>query len=73
MQRAYKEAKFPKPRNMVGMQKELPVEEMEKLMLTNLPATDEDIKALAARRAEAVQAWLVKAWLMPAWSVRTWP
>jgi hypothetical protein len=57
--RAYKEAKFPKPRNMVGLLKELPVEEMEKLMLTNLPATDDDIKALAARRAEAVQAWLV--------------
>jgi len=57
--RAYKEAKFPKPRNMVGLQKDLPVEEMEKLMLTNLPATDEDIKALAARRAEAVQGWLV--------------
>lgn len=57
--RAYKEAKFPKPRNMVGLQKELPLEEMEKLMLTNLPASDEDMKALAARRAEAVQAWLI--------------
>jgi hypothetical protein len=57
--RAYKEAKFPKPRNMIGMQKDLPVEEMEKLMLTNFPASDDDLKALATRRAEAVQAWLV--------------
>ena len=57
--RAYKEAKFPKPRNMVGLLKELPVEEMEKLMLTNTPASDEDVKALANRRAEAVQGWLV--------------
>ena len=63
--RAYKEAKFPKPRNMVGLQKDLPVEEMEKLMLTNLPATDEDIKALAARRAEAVQGWLVEQGKVP--------
>lgn len=63
--RAYKEAKFPKPRNMVGLQKELPVEEMEKLMLTNLPATDDDMKALAARRAEAVQAWLVEQGKVP--------
>ena len=58
--RAYKEAKFPKPRNVVGLQKELPVEEMEKLMLTNLPVSDDDVKALAGRRAETVQGWLVE-------------
>ena len=57
--RAYKEAKFPKPRNMIGLQKELPVEEMEKLMLTNLLVSDDDVKALAARRAEVVQGWMV--------------
>ena len=60
LQRAYKEAKFPKPRNIVGMQKDLPVEEMEKLMLTNLPATPEDVRALALGRAEAVQGWLIE-------------
>jgi hypothetical protein len=59
LQRAYKEAKFPKPRNLIGMQKELPVEEMEKLMLTNLPATDDDVLQLALRRAENVQSWLI--------------
>jgi hypothetical protein len=63
--RAYKEAKFPKPRNMIGMQKDLPVEEMEKLMLTNFPASDDDLKALATRRAEAVQAWLVEQGKVP--------
>lgn len=63
--RAYKEAKFPKPRNVVGMQKDLPVEEMEKLMLTNLPASDDDIKTLAGRRAEAVQSWLVEQGKVP--------
>ncbi|KXB32749.1 hypothetical protein AT959_00705 [Dechloromonas denitrificans] len=63
--RAYKEAKFPKPRNMVGMQKELPVEEMEKLMLTNLPASDDDVRALAVRRAETVQGWLVESGKVP--------
>jgi hypothetical protein len=59
LQRAYKEAKFPKPRNLIGMQKELPVEEMEKLMLANIPATDEDVQQLALRRAENVQSWLI--------------
>ncbi|MBS1139083.1 MAG: hypothetical protein H6R13_536 [Proteobacteria bacterium] len=63
--RAYKEAKFPKPRNVVGLQKELPVEEMEKLMLANLPASDDDIKVLADRRAEAVQGWLVEQGKVP--------
>lgn len=63
--RAYKEAKFPKPRNMIGMQKDLPVEEMEKLMLTNFPASDDDLKALATRRAETVQAWLVEQGKVP--------
>lgn len=58
--RAYKGAKFPKPRNLIGLQKELPVEEMEKLMLTHLPATDDDVRALAVRRAEVVQSWLVE-------------
>ncbi len=63
--RAYKEAKFPKPRNMVGLLKELPPEEMEKLMLTNFPASDEDLKALATRRAETVQTWLVEQGKVP--------
>ena len=65
LQRAYKEAKFPKPRNMVGMQKELPVAEMEKLMLTNLPATEDDIRQLARLRAENVQVWLTEQGKVP--------
>ena len=63
--RAYKESKFPKPRNVVGLLKDLPVEEMERLMLTNSPATDDDIRALADRRAEAVQGWLVERGKVP--------
>lgn len=64
--RAYKEAKFPKPRNMVGFQKELPVEEMEKLMLSNIQVTDDDIRQLAIKRAENVQSWLIDLGKVPA-------
>jgi hypothetical protein len=64
--RVYKAAKFPKPRNFVGMQKELPVEEMERLMLANLPATDDDLKQLARERAEQVQSWLLEQGGVPA-------
>lgn len=57
--RVYKAAKFPKPRNFIGLQKELPVEEMEKLLLTHLSASDADLGQLARVRAEQVQAWLL--------------
>ena len=66
LKRAYKEAKFPKPRNVIGMQKDLPVEEMEKLMLTNLPASDDDVRELALQRAETVQGWLIEQGKVPA-------
>lgn len=56
----YKAAKFPKPRNMIGFLKDLPVEDMEKLILAHTEVQDEDIRQLARRRAENVQAWLVK-------------
>ena len=39
--RAYKAEKFPKPRNFIGMAKDLPVPEMEKLMLTHIQTTDD--------------------------------
>ncbi|HRH13331.1 MAG TPA: DUF748 domain-containing protein [Azonexus sp.] len=66
LKRAYKDAKFPKPRNVIGMQKDLPVEEMEKLMLTNLLASDDDVKELALLRAETVQGWLIEQGKVPA-------
>ena len=57
---AYKEAKFPKPRNVVGLAKDLPVPEMETLMLTHAEATDEDLRQLANARAQATKDWLVE-------------
>jgi uncharacterized protein involved in outer membrane biogenesis len=58
--RVYKAAKFPKPRNVIGLQKDLPVEEMEKLMLANTAVGEEDVRSLAKRRAENVQVWLIE-------------
>ncbi len=62
---AYRDAKFPKPRNLVGLTKDLPVEEMEKLMQANLLVTDDDVRQLAERRAEVVQAWLIESGKVP--------
>lgn len=58
--RAYKDEPFPKPRNLVGLQKDLPVDEMEKLMLANAKVTDDDVTALGNQRAQTVKDWLVR-------------
>jgi len=65
LRRVYRAAKFPKPRNLVGLQKDLPVEEMEKLLLANTPSTADDLQRLANRRAEVVQSWLVEQGKIP--------
>jgi len=57
--RAYQQAKFPKPRNLLGLTKALPVEDMEKLMLANLSVGEDELRTLATRRAQVVQGWLV--------------
>lgn len=53
--RAYKEEKFPKPRNLLGMARDLPVPEMEKLMLTHIQVTSDDLRQLAVQRASGVR------------------
>jgi len=58
---AYKAEKFPKPHNIVGLEKTIPVEEMEKLMLTNSPVKDEDLRSLAMARAAQVKETILKA------------
>jgi hypothetical protein len=63
---AYGEEKFPKPRNVVGLVKSLPVPEMEKLMLTHAEVSDEDIRQLAEQRAEAARNWLLAEGKIPA-------
>ena len=60
LKRVYKDEKFPKPRNAVGLQKALPVEEMEKLMLTNAQVNDDAMTDLGNQRAQAVKEWLLK-------------
>lgn len=52
---AYGAENFSKPRNILGFAKDLPVPEMEALMLKYTRITDDDLRALANRRAQAVQ------------------
>jgi hypothetical protein len=57
---AYKKETFPKPRNLIGLAKDLPDPEMEKLMLTHLEVTDEDLGELAKQRVKAVEDYLLQ-------------
>jgi len=57
---AYKEEKFPKPRNVLGMAKDLPAPEMEKLMLTHIEVKEGDLRSLASQRAMQVKEAILK-------------
>lgn len=54
----YRRADFPKPRNLIGRLKDIPVEEMQALLLANLPADLEAMRDLAVRRGVAVRDYL---------------
>ena len=57
---AYKEAKFSKPKNLIGLAKSLPVSEMEKLMLANINAGESEMHELADQRASVARDWLLE-------------
>ena len=54
----YKRADFPKPRNLIGLAKDIPVPEMEALLLANLNVTEAAMRALAEQRGMAVRDYL---------------
>ena len=55
----YLKEKFPKPRNLIGMIKDLPDAEMKKLIIANTKVGDQDLQQLAAKRAAAVRDHLI--------------
>lgn len=60
LKQAYAREKFPKPRSLIGTARDLPVSEMEKLMLANTTVTDNDLRQLALGRARVVANVLVQ-------------
>jgi hypothetical protein len=51
----YRRAQMPKPRNLLGLVKNLPEAEMETLLLTNMVVTEEHMRELAQARAMVVK------------------
>ena len=58
LKEAYQRLDIRKPRNMVGLRKDLPVPEMEALLLAAMPVTEEAAQALALNRSIAVRDYL---------------
>jgi hypothetical protein len=58
LKKAYRATDFKKPRNAIGMVKDIPVPEMEALMRANVKVGDDDLLGLARARAQAVREWL---------------
>lgn len=61
LEATYETETFPKPKNALGMNKSLAPAEMERLILGNTRVEDDELRALALRRATIVQATLAKA------------
>jgi hypothetical protein len=57
---AYKEEKFPKPKTFIGTAKDLPVPEMEKLILTHIEVKEGDLRTLASQRSMKVKDAILK-------------
>lgn len=62
----YAEADIDKPRNTLGFARNLPVADMERLLLASQPAGDDALRQLAERRATLVRNWLLEQGGVPA-------
>ena len=56
--KVYSAGKFKKPRDLIGLAKAQPPDEMKKLILAGTPVSDQDLQHLADARANAVRAYL---------------
>jgi len=58
LKKAYRHAKFDKPRNLIGLTKSQPPDVMRKALEAHVPADADALRHLAERRADAVRGWL---------------
>ena len=66
LKKVYRKADFPKPRNFIGMVKNLPDAEMKKLLLANTVVGNAQLQTLASERAMAVKQFLIGGGHLPA-------
>jgi hypothetical protein len=55
----YKRSEITKPRNMIGLAKDLPTKEMEDLLMASIPVDEEAMRQLAVERGAVVRDYLL--------------
>jgi len=61
LRRLYRRADIPdKPRNAIGMLRDIPVADMERMLMAHIDVTENDIRQLAVKRAVAVKDYLAE-------------
>jgi hypothetical protein len=60
VEEAYEDAEFERPRNWLGMLKDQPLEEMERMLREHVQVTDQDLRDLAQQRVRAAQNYLLE-------------
>ncbi|MGD9022507.1 MAG: DUF748 domain-containing protein, partial [Deltaproteobacteria bacterium] len=60
LERAYKDEKFQKPTNIIGLAKKLPAPEMERLIREHTEVNDDDLRLLALQRAQGVKDFILR-------------
>ena len=58
LKEVYRRADIPKPRNLIGIAKDIPQAEMEALLLASIPVTPDALRDLAVARGQAVKDFL---------------
>ena len=58
LKEVYRRADIPKPRNLVGLARDLPDAEMEALLLANIQVDEQAVRVLAVQRGVAVRDYL---------------
>ncbi|MEO6973057.1 MAG: DUF748 domain-containing protein [Rhodoferax sp.] len=58
LKQVYRHADFTKPRNLIGMAKDIPQAQMESLLMANIPVTEDTMRQLALARGETVKDYL---------------
>ncbi|MDM7942468.1 MAG: DUF748 domain-containing protein [Hydrogenophaga sp.] len=58
LKEVYRRADMPKPRNLIGIVKDIPQSDMEALLLASIPVTSDALRDLAVARGQAVKDFL---------------
>lgn len=60
LRRAYEDADFPKPENIFESTRDIPIREIERLLMDHIKITDDDLRSLADKRASQARDYILE-------------